>query len=48
MIVSGGNILAIDRVEHDGTLSGDGVGTSLGVAKELLEKISGVSGKMDT
>ena len=48
MIVSGGKILAIDGVEHDFTLSGDGVKTPIGITEELLEKIRDVSGKLDT
>jgi hypothetical protein len=48
MIVSGGKILAIDGVEHDLTLSGDGVKTPIGITEELLEKIRDVSGKLDT
>lgn len=48
MIVSGGHILAIDGVEHDFTLSGDGVKTPIGITEELLEKIRDVSGKLDT
>jgi len=48
MIVSGGQILAIDGVNHDFTLSGDGVKTPIGITEELLEKIRDVSGKMDT
>ena len=48
MIVSGGHILAIDRVDHDFTLSGDGVKTPIGIAEELLEKIRDVSEKLDT
>lgn len=48
MIVSGGHILAIDGVNHDFTLSGDGVKTPIGITEELLEKIRDVSGKLDT
>ena len=48
MIVSGGHILAIDGVNHDLTLSGDGVKTPIGITEELLEKIRDVSGKLDT
>ena len=48
MIVSGGHILAIDGVDHDFTLSGDGVKTPIGITEELLEKIRDVSGKLDT
>lgn len=48
MIVSGGHILAIDGVDHDFTLSGDGVRTPIGITEELLEKIRDVSGKLDT
>jgi hypothetical protein len=48
MIVSGGHILAIDGVNHDLTLSGDGVRTPIGITEELLEKIRDVSGKLDT
>ena len=48
MIVSGVKILAIDGVEHDFTLSGDGVKTPIGITEELLEKIRDVSGKLDT
>lgn len=47
MIVSGGHILAIDGVDHDLTLSGDGVKTPIGITEELLEKIRDVSGKLD-
>ena len=38
MLVSGGKIIAIDRVNHDGTLSGDGVFKPLGVNKDLLNR----------
>lgn len=48
MIVSGGKILAIDVVDHDFTLSGDGVNTPIGITEELLDKIRDVSGKLDT
>lgn len=48
MIVSGGHILAIDGVNHDLTLSGDGVKTPIGITEELLENIRDVSGKLDT
>ena len=48
MIVSGGHILAIDGVDHDFTLSGDGVKTPIGITEELLDKIRDVSGKLDT
>lgn len=48
MIVSGGHILAIDGVDHDFTLSGDGVNTPIGITEELLDKIRDVSGKLDT
>lgn len=48
MIVSGGHILAIDGVEHDLTLSGDGVKTPIGITEELLKEIRDVSGKLDT
>lgn len=36
MLVSGGQILAIDKVNHDSTLSGDGVFYPLGINKDLL------------
>lgn len=38
MLVSGGKIIAIDRVNHDETLSGDGVFKPLGVNKDLLNR----------
>lgn len=48
MIVSGGHILAIDGVDHDFTLSGDGVRTPIGITEELLEKISDSYTKAET
>lgn len=38
MLVSGGKIIAIDKVNHDNTLSGDGVFKPLGVNKDLLNR----------
>ncbi|MBR4316731.1 MAG: hypothetical protein IKP65_07210 [Alphaproteobacteria bacterium] len=38
MLISGGKILAIDKVNHDNTLSGDGVFEPLGVNKDLLNR----------
>lgn len=38
MLVSGGKIIAIDQVNHDKTLSGDGVFKPLGVNKDLLNR----------
>ena len=38
MLVSGGKIIAIDRVNHDKTLSGDGVFKPLGVNQDLLNR----------
>ena len=47
MIVSGGNILAIHKVEHDITFSGDGVKVPLGLEHGLLEEIQKTSAKLD-
>lgn len=47
MIVSGGHILAIDEVEHDLSLSGDGVGLPLGVRGDYVDQIESVSSKLD-
>lgn len=47
MIVSGGKILGIHRVEHDLTFSGDGVRTPLGLDHGLLEEIQSTSAKLD-
>ena len=47
MIVSGGNILAIHKVEHDITFSGDGVKLPLGLEHGLLEEIQKTSEKLD-
>jgi len=47
MIVSGGHILAIDEVEHDLSLYGDGVGLPLGVRRDYVDKIESVSSKLD-
>ena len=38
MIISGGKVLAIDKVKHDDTLSGDGVFEPLGLNKDLLNR----------
>lgn len=38
MLVSGGKIIAIDKVNHDNTLSGDGVFKPIGVNKDLLNR----------
>ena len=38
MLVSGGKLIAIDKVNHDKTLSGDGVFKPLGVNKDLLNR----------
>lgn len=38
MLVSGGQILAIDKVNHDSSLSGDGVFYPLGVNQDLLSR----------
>lgn len=47
MIVSGGKILGIHKVEHDITFSGDGVRTPLGLDHELLEEIHETSAKLE-
>lgn len=47
MIVSGGNILAIHKVEHDLTFSGDGVKVPLGLDHGLYEEIQKTSAKLD-
>ena len=47
MIVSGGNILAIHKVEHDVTFSGDGVKVPLGLDQGLYEEIQKTSAKLD-
>ena len=38
MIISGGKVLAIDKVKHDDTLSGDGVFEPLGLNIDLLNR----------
>ena len=38
MLISGGKVLAIDKVNHDKTLSGDGVFEPLGVNQDLLNR----------
>lgn len=38
MLISGGKVIAIDKVNHDETLSGDGVFNKLGVNKDLFSK----------
>jgi len=51
MLVSGGQILAIDRVYTDGTLSGDGVQHPLGVKTEVIattKLVSGTSAKLQS
>ena len=47
MIVSGGKILGIHKVEHDLTFSGDGVKVPLGLDHGLLEEIHKTSEKLD-
>jgi hypothetical protein len=47
MIVSGGKILAIDGVETDWTLSGDGAAAPLGLESSYAEAVRSVSGKLD-
>lgn len=47
MIVSGGKILGIHKVEHDLTFSGDGVKVPLGLDHGLLEEIHKTSAKLD-
>lgn len=47
MIVSGGKILGIHKVEHDLTFSGDGVRTPLGLDHGLLEEIHNTSAKLE-
>lgn len=47
MIVSGGKIIALGKVEHDTTLSGNGREEPLGLDYDLLREIQSTSGKMD-
>lgn len=47
MIVSGGQIIALGKVEHDATLSGDGRVEPLGLDSDLLREIQSTSGKME-
>lgn len=47
MIVSGGKILGIHKVEHDLTFSGDGVRTPIGLDHGLLGEIHETSAKLD-
>lgn len=46
MIISGGQILAIDKVKTDGTISGDGVFQPLGVISAEETSWSSISGEV--
>lgn len=47
MIVSGGKVIALGKVEHDCTMSGNGREVPLGIDYDLLREIQSTSGKME-